>query len=104
MMLSYRVETAIPPLGELNLKGPTMYDGPELHAADLAEIESLASRVEQQIGRRRFMSFAAKVVAFTIPASMVSVVPSGALATGSARPMMMMGMMMGMMGMMGMRR
>ncbi|MEM7500471.1 MAG: hypothetical protein AAF417_00450 [Pseudomonadota bacterium] len=70
--------------------------------ADLAEIDGLTDRVKKIVGRRRFMSTAAKAVAFAVPASMVTGVPADALAAGSARPhgggMMMMGGGMMMMG------
>ena len=67
----------------------------ELHAADRNEIEALASRVQELIGRRKFATAAAVALAFSIPASMVTVVPSDALAAGSGGGMMMMMMMMG---------
>ncbi len=66
--------------------------------ADLTEIDGLTDRVKKIVGRRRFMSTAAKAVAFAVPASMVTGVPADALAAGSSRPngggMMMMMMMM----------
>ncbi len=55
----------------------------ELHAADLIEIEALADRTLKLIGRRRFVTVAAKTLAFSIPASMVIVVPYDNLARGS---------------------
>jgi hypothetical protein len=64
----------------------------KLHAADQNEIEALASRVQKLIGRRKFATAAAVALAFSIPASMVTVVPFDALAAGSGGGMMKGGM------------
>ena len=55
----------------------------ELYDADLIEIEALADRALKLIGRRRFVTVAAKTLAFSIPASMVIAIPHDALALGS---------------------
>jgi hypothetical protein len=55
----------------------------DLNDGDLIEIKALEQRTLKVVGRRRFMSTAAKIAAFSIPASMVTVVPKDALATGS---------------------
>jgi hypothetical protein len=71
----------------------------KLHAADQKELEALASRVLQKsIGRRQFTNAAAVASVFSIPASMVTVIPFDALAAGSGGGMAKTGM--GGMGMM----
>ncbi len=60
-----------------------MTEHSELRAADQVEIEALADRALKMIGRRRFVTVAAKTLAFSIPASMVIVVPYDNLARGS---------------------
>ncbi len=65
--------------------GTAMSEHSELHAVDLIEIEALAGRTLKLIGRRRFVTVAAKTLAFSIPASMVIAIPHDALAVGSGK-------------------
>ena len=60
-----------------------MSEHSELRAADQVEIEALADRTLKLIGRRRIVTGAAKILAFSIPASMVIAVPYDNLARGS---------------------
>ncbi len=60
-----------------------MSEHSELRAADQVEIEALADRTLKLIGRRRFLTGAAKTLAFSIPASMVIAIPHDDLAAGS---------------------
>jgi hypothetical protein len=55
----------------------------DLNDGDLSEIKELEQRALKIVGRRKFMSTAAKIAAFSIPASLVTVVPKDALAAGS---------------------